>query len=73
MDLARVVAGGGQDDRASSLLVLALFAAVAGGTAILAPFVEHGMVETALAVFLMELGAVGLLVWLPGLPDKLAS
>lgn len=71
--LRAIIAGGGQDDRASSLLVLALFAAVAGGTAILAPFVEHGMVETAFAVFLMELGAVGLLVWLPGLPDKLAS
>ena len=67
--LRAIIAGGGQDDRASSILVLALFAAVAGGTAILAPFVDQGMVEVASVVFLMEVAALALLMFLPKLPE----
>ncbi len=67
--LRAIIAGGGQDDRASSLVVLGIFGAVAAGTAILAPFVDQGMLEVACIVFAMELGAVLLLWVFPKLPD----
>lgn len=68
--LRAIIASEGQDDRASSLLVLALFGAVALGTALMAPFVDDGLIETALLVFIMELGAMGLLYFLPSLADR---
>jgi DHA1 family bicyclomycin/chloramphenicol resistance-like MFS transporter len=67
--LRAIIAGGGQDDRASSLLVLAIFISVAAGTALLAPFVDEGMVETACVVFAMELAALLFLVFLPRLAE----
>ena len=67
--LRAIIAGGGQDDRASSLLVLAIFASVSAGTAILAPFVDKGMLEVAILVLAMELGSLVLLWVFPKLPD----
>ncbi len=67
--LRAIIAGGGQDDRAASLVILAIFGSVAVGTALLAPFVDGGMTETASLVLAMELIALGLLWWLPKLAD----
>ena len=64
-----IIAGGGQDDRASSLTILAIFIVISGGTALLAPVVEEGVTYVAGLVLCLQLGAALLLWWLPALKE----
>ena len=61
-----VIAGDGDDDRASSLTVLAITLTSAGGTALFAPFIGAGLVGLCLLVFLLQIAAVVLFMVLPG-------
>jgi len=62
-----VLAAKGDDARGSALVILAIMAATAIGTAAVAPFIEQGLVPLALGAFLLELAAVGCLLLLPKL------
>ena len=66
-----VVAARGDDARGAALVVLAILSSTALGTAIVAPFVRHGLVPIALASFVLSAAALGLLRWLPELPADL--
>jgi MFS transporter, DHA1 family, multidrug resistance protein len=59
--LAAIGAGDGDDDRASSLVVLAITAVSAAGTAALAPFIDQGLPALASAAFVLQAAAVTLL------------
>lgn len=63
-----VVAARGDDARGAALVVLAILTSTALGTALVAPFIRHGLVPLSLAAFVFSLGAYGLLRWLPELP-----
>lgn len=63
--LEAVKAGEGDDERAASLATLAITAVAAGGTALLAPFIQLGLPALALAAALLEALAVAALVLLP--------
>ena len=65
--LRAVIAGEGQDDRASSLMILAVFGFIAIGTAMLAPFVDQGLFAVLVVVALMQAVALFLLWRLPKL------
>ena len=64
-----IIAADGQDDRGSSLVILFIFAIASGGTALLAPVIEHGLLNVAIATALIELIALILLWRLPRLED----
>jgi MFS transporter, DHA1 family, multidrug resistance protein len=66
--LEAVKAGRGDDERAASLATLAITAVAAGGTAILAPFIQLGLPALALAAALLEVMAVAALALLPRSP-----
>ena len=68
--LRAIIAGGGDDDRASSLTFLAVTISSAGGTAILAPFIESGLFALCLATLLIQSLAMALLLLLPALKDE---
>lgn len=62
--LRAVFAGRGDDDRASSLTILAILTVAAGGTALLAPFISGGLIVLANAGSLVLVGAlVALAIW----------
>ena len=65
--LRAVIAADGQDDRGSSLVILSIFAIASGGTALLAPVIEHGLASVALAAILVEGAALACLIFLPRL------
>jgi MFS family permease len=65
--LRAVISADGQDDRGSSLVVLAIFLVASGGTALLAPFVEQGLVAVAACAFVIEVLALVMLYVLPKL------
>ncbi len=59
-----ILAGHGDDDRAASLTILAILLVAAGGTALLAPWISHGLIVLAgasCAVLTAALGAMA--VW----------
>ncbi|MDP9011544.1 MAG: MFS transporter [Pseudomonadota bacterium] len=58
-------AGGGDDERAASLTILAIMAVSAIGTALLAPFIRHGLATLALAATISQVFAVAALAFLP--------
>jgi MFS family permease len=62
-----VLASRGDDARGSALVILAIMAAAAGGTATIAPFIEYGLVPLASAAFVLEVAALACLVLLPKL------
>lgn len=64
-----VVASHGDDARGSALVILAIMAATAIGTAAVAPLIDFGLVPLAAACFLLELAAAASLLALPPLPD----
>lgn len=64
-----IVAAKGDDARGSALVILAIMAATALGTAAVAPFIERGLVPLALAALLLELAALACLA-LPKLPER---
>ena len=67
--LRAVISADGQDDRASSLVVLTIFAVASGGTALLAPVIEQGLLSVAVMALLIE-GLALLCLWrLPALKD----
>lgn len=62
-----VVAARGDDARGAALVVVALLVTTATGTALVAPFITHGLVPIALAACALCAAALGLLRWLPRL------
>jgi MFS transporter, DHA1 family, multidrug resistance protein len=64
-----VLASRGDDARGSAIVILATMAATAGGTAVVAPFIEHGLVPLASATFVLEAAALACLVLLPRLQE----
>ncbi|NKB35990.1 MAG: MFS transporter [Gammaproteobacteria bacterium] len=68
--LRAIIAGAGDDDRASSLMFLAITILSAGGTAILAPFIEDGLFALCLATLIIQATASILLVALPKLEEN---
>ena len=68
--LRAIVAGDGDDDRASSLMFLAITVLSAGGTALLAPFIEQGLFALCLATLIIQTTAVMLLLCLPTLTES---
>lgn len=69
--LRAVIAGAGNDERAASLMILAIFAVTSIGTAALAGVVEQGLFYVCLVVVALEVSALLLLWRLPrlSLPD----
>lgn len=65
-----VIASHGDDARGSALVILAIMAATAVGTAAVAPFIEQGLVPLAVGAFALELAALACLYGLPPLPDE---
>jgi hypothetical protein len=59
----------GDDARGSAIVILATMAATAGGTAVVAPFIGHGLVPLASATFVLEVAALACLVLLPRLQE----
>tara|TARA_Y100000052_G_scaffold27602_1_gene37450 strand:+ start:10817 stop:12010 length:1194 start_codon:yes stop_codon:yes gene_type:complete len=72
--LRAVIAADGQDDRGSSLIILSIFGIASGFTALLAPFVEQGLLLVSLAALAIEGLALLTLLILPELktetPDR---
>ncbi|HEY0325186.1 MAG TPA: MFS transporter [Allosphingosinicella sp.] len=64
-----VVASHGDDARGSALVILFIMAATALGTAVVAPFIEQGLVPLAAAALALELAALTCLL-LPRLPEQ---
>ena len=58
-------AGDGDDERAASLTIIFIMAVAALGTALLAPFIRHGLIPLAIAAAVSQLLAVTSLVLLP--------
>jgi hypothetical protein len=58
-------AGGGGDERAASLTILGTMAVSAVGTALLAPFICHGLAALAVAAIISQVFAVAALAFLP--------
>lgn len=68
--------GGGDDERAASLAILAIMAVSAMGTALLAPFIHHGLVALAAAATMSQGFALIALAFLPRVPpavNKMAA
>ena len=63
--LQAIKAGDGDDERAASLAILAIMGATAAGTAIVAPFIHHGLVATATAATVAEFMGLATLLLLP--------
>ncbi len=68
--LRAILAARGDDDRGSSLLIVALTATSGGGTALLAPFITLGLPALTLATFGIQAFALALLIVLPRLDDN---
>lgn len=64
-----IIASSGDDARGSALLIFFILAVTAVGTAVVAPFIEQGLVPLAAAAFAVELAAVTCLVALPKLQE----
>ena len=60
-----IIAGDGDDDRASSLMFLAITGTSAGGTVLFAPFITLGLPALCLTIVLIQFIALALLVILP--------
>lgn len=67
--LRAIIAADGQDDRGSSLVLLSIFLIASGGTALLAPVIEHGLLNVAISTAAIELIALILLWRLPRLQN----
>ena len=65
-----VLAARGDDARGSAIVILAIMAAAATGTAVVAPFIEHGLVPLALGTLALEVAALACLLLLPRLPES---
>jgi predicted MFS family arabinose efflux permease len=68
-----VKAAGANDARASALILLFLTVIMAVGTAIVAPFLEHGLVAVAIAVVVIIVPALVLLLVMPAPKPALQS
>ena len=68
--LRAIIAGDGDDDRASSLTFLAITLSSAGGTALLAPFIEEGLFALCLVTLLIQSAVMALLLLLPPLQEN---
>ncbi len=70
--LRAILAGGGDDDRASSLTILFILGVSAGGAAAFAPFIEQGLPALAGAALLAEAAGMAALMLLPRLESHTA-
>jgi predicted MFS family arabinose efflux permease len=68
--LRAVIAGAGDDDRASSLTILFILGVSAGGAALFAPFIEGGLPALAFASMLAEAVGMAALILLPQLKEQ---
>ncbi|MEM7015806.1 MAG: MFS transporter [Pseudomonadota bacterium] len=64
-----LVAANGDDDRASSLIILSVTMVVTIGTALFAPFIDFGLPALTFAALLIEVIAIALLIFLPPLQE----
>jgi DHA1 family bicyclomycin/chloramphenicol resistance-like MFS transporter len=62
-------ASDGDDARASALVILYVMFITAAATALIAPLISQGLWPPALAAVLLGVASLGVLRWLPGLPD----
>ncbi|MGQ3046315.1 MAG: MFS transporter [Niveispirillum sp.] len=67
--LRAIMAGRGDDDRASALVILFITGISSLGTALLAPFITLGLPALTLAVALVQAVGLAALILLPRLPD----
>ncbi|MBM9500597.1 MFS transporter [Leptospira sp. 201903071] len=67
--LKGIIAANGDDNRASSLILLSIISVSAGGTAFIAPFLKHGLLALSLFVAILHSIACLLLIFLPPLPS----
>ena len=65
-----VVAARGDDSRGAALVVVAILGSTAAGTALVAPFITHGLVPIALGAFVLSAVSLVLLRWLPALAQE---
>jgi DHA1 family bicyclomycin/chloramphenicol resistance-like MFS transporter len=68
-----ILAGDGDDERASSLTILAILLVATIGTALLAPLLQYGLVALASGSALIELSGVALLLLLPPLQEAVRT
>ncbi|PJZ52499.1 MFS transporter [Leptospira adleri] len=67
--LKGIIAANGDDNRGSSLILLSIISVSAGGTAIVAPFLNHGLLALSLFVGILHTIACLVLIFLPSLPS----
>ncbi|AOP36417.1 hypothetical protein A0128_20600 [Leptospira tipperaryensis] len=67
--LKGIIAANGDDNRGSSLILLSIISISAGGTAIIAPFLNYGLLALSLFVGILHGIACLLLIFLPSLPS----
>ncbi|MBM9576073.1 MFS transporter [Leptospira sp. 201903070] len=68
--LKGIIAANGDDNRGSSLILLSIISVSAGGTAIIAPYLNHGLFALSLFVAILHTIACFLLIFLPPLASK---
>ena len=61
------IGGGGEDERAASLTLLAIMMVASGGTALTAPFIHFGPVALATCAAVVQVLAIATLLWLSSL------
>lgn len=66
--LKGIIAGNGDDNRASSLVLLSIITVSSGGTALIAPFLHFGLFALSLFAAVLHLAACLVLFFLPKLP-----
>ncbi|MDG5495730.1 MFS transporter [Niveispirillum sp. BGYR6] len=71
--LRAVMAGRGDDDRASALVILAITLFAAASTALVAPFLGQGLITLAIGAMVMQLAATASLLALPPLPSPMPA
>ncbi|MGB0920766.1 MAG: MFS transporter [Alphaproteobacteria bacterium] len=65
--LAAIQSAFGSDDKASSLMMIISLALSAGATALVAPFIESGLIAPAIAATILQAATLAALIFLPPL------
>lgn len=68
--LKGIIASNGDDNRGSSLILLSIISVSAGGTALIAPFLNYGLLALSSFVGFLHAIACLLLIVLPSLPSE---
>lgn len=67
--LRGIISANGDDNRASSLILLSIITVTSGGTALIAPFLNYGLFALSLFAGCLHLAACLILLFLPKLPE----